>query len=274
MSLLLEQKAVRFPAGLPIDARALSPDRMAGLQRTEIARLPILVGRHPEPLGDLFVIGGDAGDDDIVVSGDLASFARVGAGMTRGRLSLRGPVGACAGSGMSGGVLAIDGNAGPRAGEGMRGGALLIGGSAGAHLAAPLPGRLGLDRGTVVVRGSAGPMAALRMRRGLVAIGGDAGPGAGTSLVAGSLFILGTAGAGAGALMRRGTIVLFRAYDPLAVFRPGGRQRFPFLRLYADALAAAGLPLPPGSGEATYARFTGDVSGGGQGEILIRREPA
>jgi formylmethanofuran dehydrogenase subunit C len=248
---------------------------MAGLDRADVARLPILVGRRAEPLGDLFAIGGDGGGgDDIVVEGDLASFERVGAGMTRGRLTVRGPVGARAGSGMSGGVLAVEGSAGARAGEGMRGGALLVGGSAGAHLAAPLPGRLGLDRGTIVVRGSAGPMAAFRMRRGLVGIGGDAGPGAGTSLIAGSLFILGKAGAGAGALMRRGTIVLFHAYDPLAVFRPGGGRRFPFLRLYADALAAAGLPLLPGSGEATYARFTGDVSGGGKGEILIRKEPA
>jgi formylmethanofuran dehydrogenase subunit C len=273
MSLLLEQKAARLPAGLPIDARVLSPDRMAGLDRADVARLPILVGRRAEPLGDLFAIGGDGGGD-IVIEGDLASFERVGAGMTRGRLTVRGPVGARAGSGMSGGVLTVEGNAGARAGEGMRGGALLVGGSAGAHLAAPLPGRVGLDRGTIVVRGSAGPMAAFRMRRGLVAIGGDAGPCAGASLVAGSLFILGRAGAGAGALMRRGTIVLFHAYDPLAVFRPGGGRRFPFMRLYADALAAAGLALPPGSGEATYARFTGDVSGGGKGEILIRKEPA
>jgi formylmethanofuran dehydrogenase subunit C len=273
MSLVLTQKAARPPAGLPIDASSLSPDRVAGLDRAAIARLPLLVGRRAEALGDLFAIHGEGGDE-IAVEGDLAAYGRVGAGMTRGRMTVRGSVGARAGSGMSGGVLAVEGDAGARAGEGMRGGALLIGGSAGARLAAPLPGRVGLDRGTIVVRGSAGPMAAFRMRRGVVAIGGDAGPGAGTSLVAGSLFILGAAGAGAGALMRRGTIVLFRAYDPLAVFRPGGRGRFPFLRLYADALAAAGLPLPEGSGVATYTRYTGDVSGGGRGEILIREERA
>ena len=273
MSLVLKQKAPRPPAGLPIDASSLSPDRMVGLDRDAIARLPLFVGRRAEPLGDLFAIGGEGGDA-IDIEGDLAGFGRVGAGMTRGRLTVRGPVGPRAGSGMSGGVLAVEGDAGPRAGEGMRGGALLIGGSAGAHLAAPRPGRVGLDRGTVVVRGSAGPMAAFRMRRGLVAIGGDAGPGAGTALVAGSLFILGAAGAGVGALMRRGTIVLFRACDPLAVFRPCGRGRFPFLRLYADALAATGLPLPQGSGAATYARYTGDVSGGGRGEILIREGTA
>jgi formylmethanofuran dehydrogenase subunit C len=273
LSLLLKQRPGRLPAGLPIDAGSLSPDRLAGLERGEIARLPVLVGRRPEALGDLFAIEGAAGDA-IIVEGDLTAFSRVGAGMTRGRLTVRGPVGARTGTGMSGGILAVEGDAGARAGEGMRGGALVIGGSAAGHLAAPLPGGHGLDRGTIVVRGSAGPMAAFRMRRGLVAIGGDAGPGAGTAMVAGSLFVLGAPGAGAGALMRRGTIVLFRGYDPLAVFRPDGRGRFPFLNLYADALAAAGLPLPPGAGGATYARFTGDASGGGRGEILIREEPA
>jgi len=273
LSLVLRRKPWRLPVGLPIDAASLSPDRLAGIDRAEIGRLPVLVGRLAEPLGDLFSIEGEA-DGDVVVEGDLAGFSRVGAGMTRGRLTVRGAVGSRAGSGMSGGVLAVEGDAGARAGEGMRGGVLLVGGSAAAHLAAPLPGRAGLDRGTIIVRGSAGPMAAFRMRRGLVAIGGDAGPGAGTALVAGSLFILGSAGAGAGALMRRGTIVLFRAYDPLPVFRSGGRRRFPFLSLYADALAAAGLPLPPGSGGAAYTRFTGDASGGGRGEILIREEPS
>jgi len=42
---------------------------MAGLDRADLARLPILVGRRAEALGDLFAIGGDGGGDDIVVEG-------------------------------------------------------------------------------------------------------------------------------------------------------------------------------------------------------------
>jgi formylmethanofuran dehydrogenase subunit C len=270
-------KPWRFPAGLPVEAACLSPDRLGGRTRQEIAALPILVGNRPEPVGDLFDIdmgsaGGSSTDGavDLVVDGDLSAFALVGAGMTRGRMTVRGAVGPRAGSAMRGGVLQITGDAGPRAAEGMTGGALIVDGSAGHHLAAPLAGRAhGLDRGTIIVRGDAGAMAGFRMRRGILVIGGDAGPGAGTAMIAGTIVMLGAPSDGAGALMKRGTIVAARPFDPLSVFLPSGRGRFPFLRLYEDALVAAGVPVPAGMSGASYTRFVGDISGGGQGEILI-----
>jgi len=88
-------------------------------------------------------------------------------------------------------------------------------------------------------------------------------------MVAGSLFVLGRLGEGAGALMQRGTILTARPFEPLPVFPEAGRSRWPYLGLYYDAFEAAGVALPPGARTAEYRRHVGDLSGAGQGEILI-----
>src|SRR5258706_987010 len=92
---------------LPVDAGRLGPDSIAGRAHREIEGLPILVGNREERLGDLFEVGGD-GTDSVEVEGDLSRFARLGAGMTPGSLTIRGSAGARAGSGMSGGTLVIE----------------------------------------------------------------------------------------------------------------------------------------------------------------------
>ena len=269
MTTLLRLKAGLFDRPIPVDAASLSPDRIAGLAPRAIADLPLLVGRGTERTGDLFDIDG-AGSEDLAIEGDLASFSRLGAGMTRGRLTLRGDVGPRAGSGMSGGILHVEGNAAARAGEGMRGGALLVDGSAGDDLGAPLAGQAhGVNRGTILVRGGAGALAGFRMRRGTIVIVGDAGPGAGTAMLAGSVFVFGSLGRGAGALMRRGTILTTGPYLPAPVFAEAGLSRFSYLALYYDALEAAGVALPAGARRASYRRHVGDLSGAGQGEILV-----
>ncbi|HZM71510.1 MAG TPA: formylmethanofuran dehydrogenase subunit C [Candidatus Cryosericum sp.] len=269
MTTLLRLKAGLFDRPIPVDAASLSPDRTAGLAARAIADLPLLVGCRTERTGDLFDIE-EAGSEDLVIEGDLASFSRLGAGMTRGRLTLRGNAGPRAGSGMSGGILHIEGDAAAHAGEGMRGGALLVDGSAGDHLGAPLAGHAhGVNRGAILVRGGAGAMAGFRMRRGTIVIAGDAGPGAGTAMLAGSLFVFGSLGIGAGALMRRGTILTTRPHDPASVFPESGLSRFSYLALYYDALEAAGIVLPAGARHAAYRRHVGDLSGAGRGEILV-----
>ncbi len=258
--------------GLPVDAGSLSADRIAGLPLGEVERLPLFAGSRRVLLGDLFEVADkDGGEvrDEIAIEGDLSSFARIGAGMSRGRLTLRGSTGARAGTGMSGGTLIIDGSAGPYAGEGMTGGLLRIRGGAGDHLAAPLPGaRRGMNRGAILVEGSAGEMAALRMRRGTIVIAGDVGPGAACAMLAGTLVVLGRLGAGAGALMRRGTIVALGPADPLPVFLDAGRRAYPFLNIFYDAIEAAGIRLPTVVRRGLYRRRVGDISDLGKGEIL------
>src|SRR6059036_3747402 len=163
---------------IPVEAPGLRPDRLAGLSRRAVEDLPAHVGNRRERLGDLFEVEGD-GTEDVEIEGDLSRFALVGAGLSRGRLTVRGAVGPRAGSGMNGGILSIEGSAGDYAGEGMSGGLLRILGDVGDHLAAPLPGRpRGMNRGTILVRGNAGRMAGMLMRRGTIVIAGDAGPAA------------------------------------------------------------------------------------------------
>jgi len=268
MATLLTMRAEAERLALPIEAAAIRPDTIAGRSRREIEGLPIVAGNRTERLGDLFEVRGD-GVEEVEIEGDLARVALLGAGMGRGSLVVRGPVGPRAGSRMSGGRLALGSDAGPLAGEGMTGGLLRIRGTAGDHLAAPLPGHpCGMDGGVILVEGNTGAMAAMRMRRGTIAIAGDAGPGAGCAMLAGSLFVFGRLGAGAGALMDRGTIVAFRPHPVLAVFLDTGAFRQPFLNLYFDGLEAAGFALPREARGGRYRRRVGDISGPGKGEIL------
>jgi len=265
------------PAGgwPPVEAAILRPDRIASLPRRALERLPLVAGNRVVALADLFEVGGDGTDDDVVVvEGDLGSFALVGAGMMRGRLEVHGPAGARAGSEMSGGSLVIEGDAGPYAGQGMTGGLLAVGGAAGDHLAAPLPGaRTGMNRGTVLVRGHAGQLAGRRMRRGMIVIGGDAGPGAGCGMLAGTIVALGRLGPGAGALMRRGTILALGPAEILPVFLDAGARRAPFLNLYFRQIESAGFDVPREARQAAYRRRVGDISDLGKGEILTLERP-
>jgi len=254
---------------VPIDASSLCPDRLAGLGRMEVERVPIVIGRLDVALGELFHVSGDDGEA-IEVEGDLSSFARIGASMSRGRLVVRGAVGPRAAAGMRGGTFLVDGPAGDHAGEGMTGGLLRIRGDAGDHLAAPVPGApRGMNRGAILIDGSAGLMAAARMRRGLIAVAGDLGEAAACGMQAGSLFVFGSIGRGAGALLRRGTILALGGTAPLPTFLPAGPLRFPFLEVFFDALESAGFPVPAPARRALYRRHVGDVSGGGAGEIFV-----
>jgi len=283
MSLRLTLREWPFPGGMEAEAPDLLPERLTGMSHEAIRELPVRVGRHTERLGDLFDIDGplaataggatDASDagDAVVLSGNLESFARLGAGMTSGTLRVAGPAGPCAGAGMRGGRLEIEGDAGGRAGEGMTGGVLVVHGSAGDDLGGPAPtATRGLNRGAILVAGHAGARAGRRMRRGVIAIGGEAGPLLGTEMLAGTIVVLGRAGDGVGTWMRRGTIVLGAGPDPAApAFAASGSGRFSFWSLYDGALRAAGVPLPEAWRAGRFRRFVGDRSGAGLGEILV-----
>jgi formylmethanofuran dehydrogenase subunit C len=272
MPTLLKLKQRPAAPAAPIDGSSLCPDRLAGLARRDIERLPVLVGRSRLVLADLFEVSGD-GTEEMQVEGDLSSFARVGASMTRGSLVVRGGVGPRAATGMRGGTFVVEGRAGDYAGEGMIGGLLRIRGDAGDHLAAPPPGHpRGMNRGTILVDGSAGRMAGTRMRRGLIAVAGDLGEGSACGMLAGSLFVFGRIDRGAGALLRRGTILALGGTEPLPTFLPAGPFRFPFLEIFFDGLESAGFPVPKRARRASYFRHVGDVSSGGVGEILARGE--
>ena len=244
---------LREQPDVPLEAEVLTPDQLVG----DIAALPVWHGKERTRVGEFFEVSGSG--DDVRVEGDLSRVRYVGAGMTAGRLTVAGSVGAHAGAGMSGGELRIEGDAGDHVGAGMRGGTLTIRGSA---------GRCGerMRGGEIVVHGDAGPRAGAGMRRGLIAVGGRAGEAAGLRMIAGTIIALGGVGPKAGAGMRRGSIVTTSA-EPLSTFTFSCFYRPPYLRLYLRRLRALGLPVEQLDGR--YARWCGDGLELRRGEILI-----
>lgn len=251
-----------------LDLSALIPERLADLEMAEILRLSVTTTRQPLCVGDVFTVHPGRADE-VVIEGGSARFDEVGAGMTRGTLTVEGEVGARAGRGMQGGRLLVRGDAGVFAASGMRGGEIEIGGSVGAFLAAPRPGeRLGMAGGLVVVRGNAGPRAGDRLRRGVIVIEGDTGDEPASRMLAGTLIVCGRAGARAGYLMRRGTLVAAQA-APLPTFVPIGSADQVFRTLLARAVAAVSPAAAELLGK-NLTRFGGDVATLGKGEMFIR----
>jgi formylmethanofuran dehydrogenase subunit C len=254
---------------VPLDGDVLTPDRLAGAD--DIAALPVWHGNERTRVGEFFAVSG-AGDD-VRLEGDLSRVRLVGAGMTRGRLTVAGGVGMHAGVGMRGGVLRIEGDAGDWAGADMRGGTLVVRGSAGSRLGAAYPGeRAGMRGGEIVVGGDAGAQTGAGLRRGLIAVAGRAGEAAGLRMLAGTIVALGGLGPRAGAGMRRGSIVTMAPAAPLATFMFSCIYRPPFLGLYLRRLRALGLAVSDEQLGGRYSRWCGDGLELRRGEILILEE--
>ena len=233
---------LREQPDVPLEAEVLTPDRLVG----DVAALPLWHGKERTRVGEFFEVSGSG--DDVRLEGDLSRVSHIGAGMTAGRLTVAGDVGAHAGAGMRGGTLVIHGSAG-------RG----LGGASTGE-------RAGMRGGEIVVHGDAGEQAGAGLRRGLIAVGGRAGEAAGLRMLAGTIVALGGVGPYAGAGMRRGSIVTTSA-EPLSTFTFSCTYRQPFLRLYLRRLRALGLSVDQLDGR--YARWCGDGLELRRGEILI-----
>lgn len=255
---------------IPIEADSICPDQFVGRSQAEIEALPAFYGRRKVTLGDLFSMEGED-SDQIVVEGDLRHVKKIGQGMTRGRILVRGDVGLHLGAYMRGGEIVVEGDAGDWAGAHMQGGRIWIKGNAGHLLGAAYRGeKRGMNRGVIVVEGDAGQEVGAQMRRGLIVVLGNVGDFAGVKMIAGSIFVFGRLGARAGAGMKRGTIVAFADHaDLLPTFRYDCRYQPVFLRHYLLQLRAWGVSIGDEYFEGFYRRYTGDVTALGKGEILI-----
>jgi formylmethanofuran dehydrogenase subunit C len=257
---------------IPIEAECIRPDVLAGKTPSEIALLPVQHGNAPEPLGAFFTVTGDAADEAITIEGDCRRVKWIGAGMTRGRITVNGPVGMHLGAEMAGGEIIVHGDAGDWVGAEMRGGRIHIHGNAGHLVGAAYRGsRFGMRGGVILIEGSAGNEIGGGMRRGLIVVGGDAGDFAGVSLIAGTIFLFGKPGLRLAAGMKRGTVALFGSADPpalLPTFRFACRYRPTFLLLYLRQLAAWGFPLRGDYCRGECARYCGDLVALGKGEVL------
>jgi formylmethanofuran dehydrogenase subunit C len=266
MALILRlrtQPPARLAAG------ALTPEGVDGLAASEVAALTLRCGRETLTVGDVFDVTGEGGQH-VALAGDLHRVDGIGAGMSRGRLLVEGPCGDHLGARMSGGEIAVRGDVGAWAGGEMSGGLLRIWGGAGARLGGAYPGaRAGMTGGEIMVVGDAGEEAGAGMRRGLVVVSGRTGSGAGLRMLAGTVIALRGIGAEAGLGNRRGSLVSGAAVDPLPGYAFATRFRPPALRLQLRRARALSLRVDDALVNGTWARWSGDRTELGRGEILI-----
>jgi formylmethanofuran dehydrogenase subunit C len=258
------------PTTIPVEAECLTPDNLASKTVAEIAVLPLQHGNAQVPLAELFAVTGDAGDQDICIEGDCHRVKWIGAGMTRGRITIHGNVGMHLGAEMVGGEIELHGNSGDWVGAEMRGGRIHVHGNAGHLVGAAYRGsRAGMRGGVILVDGNAGNEIGATMRRGFIAIGGDTGDFVAVSLIAGTVFVFGQPGIRIGAGMKRGTLALFGARPSLlSTFRFDCVYRPVFMNLYLRQLRAWNFPIREDCSHRSFRRFSGDLVALGKGEIL------
>ena len=252
-----------------VGATALTPDRLDGLNASEAAALTVRCGRQTLALGDLFTVSG-AGGKELELRGDLRLLDGIGAGMSGGRIRIDGACGDRLGARMSGGQIVVHGDAGDWAGAELAGGLVRISGSAGARLGGAYPGaRAGMTAGEIVVSGDAGEEAGACLRRGLVAVGGRTGNGAGLRMLAGTVIALGGIGAEAGLGNKRGSLVSGTPVEPLPGYAFAARYRPPALGLQLRRARELGLAVGDAMLDGDWARWSGDHTEVGRGEILM-----
>jgi formylmethanofuran dehydrogenase subunit C len=271
MTLVLRVRT-RPPARLA--AGALIPERVEGLAASEVAAVKLRCGRETLAVGDVFDVSGEGvlhvARNPVAFAGDLRRVDGIGAGMSRGRLLVEGSCGDHLGARMSGGEIAVSGDAGAWAGAEMAGGLLRIWGGAAARLGGAYPGvRAGMTGGEIFVAGDAGEEAGASMRRGLVIVGGRTGSGAGLRMLAGTVIALRGIGAEAGLGNRRGSLVSGAAVDPLPGYGFATRFRPPALRLQLRRARHLGLAVSEAMLSGAWARWSGDRTELGRGELLI-----
>jgi formylmethanofuran dehydrogenase subunit C len=254
---------------IPLEAEAINPDRFGGQTLGEIALLPVTLGNQQACLGDFFAIRDD-GSPDITVEGDLRRVKLIGAGMSRGQITLRGDVGMHLGAGLRGGRIIVHGNAADWAGAEMRGGQIFIHGNAGHGLGSAYRGSpKGMNRGLIVVTGNTAEETGTAMRRGLIVVGGTTGDYPGAFMIAGTLIVLGRLGGRPGAASKRGTIIAGQADELLPSYRYACTYTPVFLDLILRHLAEQGVAVPAAWRGARFRRYCGDLTALGKGEILI-----
>jgi formylmethanofuran dehydrogenase subunit C len=270
MPLLLQTTTDAANGGpLAIELRGIFPERLRGLSLDAVHRLPVRADEKPAELGCLFRVSGSPADGRVECRGDFSRVHFLGAGMTSGRLVVRGHAGRHAAEGMTGGRIDIQGNAGDWLAAEMSGGSVRVAGHAGNNVGGGLPGSdRGLGGGLVIVAGEVGCLAGARMRRGLLAVGGACGDAAGFEMRSGLMVIGGRAGRQAGLGMRRGSLVFLTDCPAMpAGFRRGVAWLPPYLGLLFGRLSRAGFQ-PSSTLAARWRQWHGDVLDGGRGEIF------
>lgn len=213
----------KYAFKVPVDAEAISPERFEGMETKGIEALEVWEGNRRVTLGSLFNVAeselegevdekadAEAGGEIIIeILGDLSKVRRLGRGMTRGSIHVKGSGGLRLGEAMQGGRIVVDGNVGPWLGSRMRGGIIEVMGNAGDKVGSPLPGGSdGMRGGTILIHGDAGDEVGGFMIGGLIVVDGNVGQFLGYGMRGGDILVRGRSSGRAGASMKGGRIVL------------------------------------------------------------------
>jgi formylmethanofuran dehydrogenase subunit C len=267
--------ALKQPTSIPIEVDTVRMETIRTQTIDEVRATPIHYGNKAPALSDLFDVSGSASDDaEIIWEGDCSKIKLIGAGLTEGRIVVRGDAGMHVGAEMGGGEIAVHGNTADWLGAEMHGGRIRVHGNAGHLVGAAYRGaRKGMTGGEILIDGNAGNEIGNSMRRGLIAVGGTAGDAIGYGLIAGTILVFGGIGIRPGAGMRRGTIGLLGPSAPpplLPTFKPAGASRPVYLQIYLRHLRQQGFAVPDDCFHQAYERHCGDFLEYGKGEILVR----
>ncbi len=252
---------------VPLEVEVLSPDVIAPLERTEVAALPVFLGKRQYRVDEFFTVEGTGGDE-LEIRGDAGKVKWIGRGMSQGRIRVVGNAGMHLGSHMKGGAIEVTGNAADWVGGEMTGGLIHVRGNAGGQVGAAYRGSpSGMNGGTILIEGSAGMEIGMRMKRGIIAVKGPVRDFAGLQMKGGTIVLMSGAEIRTGAWMVRGTILSLTPLRLLPTFAYACVYNPSFVSLYAKHLRPLGFDLPLQGG--AYQRYTGDAAVPGKGEILV-----
>lgn len=254
---------------VPLEAEVISPDTVCGLSNAEIRSLIVYHGKRQLPLGDFFNVEGER-SDDVVIHGILDKVRWIGRAMSKGSVTVHGPVGMHLGAYMTGGRIEVHGHASDWVGAEMKNGFIHVHGNAGGQVGAAYRGSLaGMKNGTIIVDGSAGLEVGMRMRRGTIVIGGPARDFTGLQMKGGTIVLLSGAEIRTGAWMTRGTIISMKTLQLMPTFTYSNEGMPIFLMLLARHLKQLGVEIPFAHSEGAYRAYAGDTAVSEKGEILI-----
>ncbi len=254
---------------VPLEAEVLCPDALAELTHQEICAAVIYHGKRQCRIDDFFEVEGER-SDQLQLHGDLNKVRWIGREMSRGSIQVHGDVGMHLGAYMQGGQIEVHGSAGDWIGAEMKNGTIRVHGNGGGQIGAGYRGSpFGMFGGTIIVDGTAGLEVGMRMRRGTIVVGGVVRDFAGLQMKGGTIIMRSGAEIRTGAWMNRGTIISLKPIQMMPTFRYSSDYNPTFVNLYAQRLSSLGVSLPFEPAEGSYARYCGDLSVPGKGEILV-----
>lgn len=254
---------------VPLEAETVTPDAFVNMTNEQIRASLVYHGKRQCRLDDFFDVTGEF-SDQIEMHGDLHRVKLLGKGMSRGQIKVHGNVGMHLGAEMRGGRIEVLGDAGDWIGAEMANGFIHVHGNGGGQIGAAYRGSLrGMTNGTIIVGGTAGLEVGMRMRRGTIVVGGKVRDFCGLQMKGGTIVLMSGAEIRTGAWMVRGTILSLQSLLLMPTFAPSGSYNPTFIDLYAKELRQYGITLPNNPSTGKWARYSGDSSIPGKGEILI-----